>query len=178
MRKVVLMMSVSLDGFVARPDGDLSWLFPHIDAEAGAWTLDAVRPTDTQLMGGVTYQEQEQYWPTATDELAPMINGADKIVFSSTLEKVEWENSRLATGTPAEEIAKVREKEGGDIFVPGGARLVQSLSKEGLIDVYKLRVHPVVLGAGLPLFTSEVDLRLTDSQTFGSGIVALTYERA
>lgn len=178
MRKVVLLMSVSLDGFVARPDGDLSWLFPNIDAEAMAWTVESIGQTDTQIMGRVAYEEQAQYWPTSTDELAPLINGATKVVFSSTLQTVEWENSRLATGSLQDEVAQLRQQDGKNIFVPGGARIAQSMSKLGLIDEYRLIVHPVVLGSGMPLFADPVELKLLDSRTFGSGAIAVTYERA
>ncbi len=178
MRKVVLLMSVSLDGFVARPDGDLSWIFPNFDDESKTWTIESLSQTDTQIIGRVTYEEQAQHWPTSTDELAPLINGSTKIVFSSTLQTVEWENSRLATGTFAEEIAAVREQEGKNIYVPGGAKIAQSLSRLGLVDEYRLIVHPVALGNGRPLFTDHIDLKLVDSVTFPAGPVGLTYERA
>lgn len=178
MRKVVLMMSVSLDGFVARPDGDLSWLFGGVDPEVMEWTVKVISQTDTQLIGGVTYEEQAQYWPTATDELAPLINSANKIVFSKSLKKLEWANSRLATGDVGAEISQLKKQPGKHIFVPGGARLAQSLSRLGLIDEYQLRVHPVVLGSGMPLFTDQIELKLLGSKTFGSGIIALSYEPA
>lgn len=178
MRKVVLLMSVSLDGFVARPDGDLSWLFPNMDADIMEWTFDAIRETDTQLMGRVTYEEQAQHWPSSTDELAPLINEAEKIVFSSKLSRLEWNNSRLAKRAVEEEVARLKEQSGKHIFVPGGARLAQSMSRLGLIDEYRLLVHPVALGSGLPLFADTVNLALQSSTTFKTGAVALTYERA
>jgi len=178
MRKVVLLMSVSLDGFVARPDGDLSWLFPNINDEAMAWTVDSIRQSDTQIMGRVAYEEQVQHWPNSTDALAPLINDATKVVFSSTLEKVEWKNSRLATASLADEVAQLRQQPGSaDIFVPGGARIAQSLSTLGLIDEYRLLVHPVALGAGMPLFADTVELKLLSSTTFATGAVAMTYNR-
>jgi len=177
-RKVVLFMSVSVDGFVARPGGDLSWLAGQVDDEVMAWTIDVVRQTDTQLLGRVAYEEQAQYWPTSTDELAPLINDAEKIVFSSTLDQVEWRNARLAKGDPAEEIAQLKDQPGADILVPGGARFAQSLSGLGLIDEYRLRVHPIALGRGLPLFADESALALVSAKTFSSGVVGLTYRPA
>jgi dihydrofolate reductase len=179
MRKVVLIMAVSLDGYVGRPDGDVSWIFPNVDSAVLGWVSDAIRRTDTQLLGRVSYQEQAQHWPTATDDLAPLINGAQKIVFSSTLDTVdEWQNSRLAKADPAEEIADLKRSAGKDIFVPGGARFVQSLSRQGLIDEYRIAVHPVVLGAGLPLFTDEVKLTLVSSRAFDTGVLGLVYRPA
>jgi dihydrofolate reductase len=178
MRKVVLAMSMSLDGFVARANGDLDWIFPNMNEEALRWTYDSISTTDTQLLGGVDYQAQSQYWPTADGDLAPLINGAQKIVFSSSLKQVDWQNARLAEGSVPEEVAKLREQPGKDILVPGGARFAQSMSKLGLVDEYRLFIHPVVLGTGLPLFTDPVDLKLQDSKTFETGAIVVTYQRA
>jgi dihydrofolate reductase len=178
MRKVVLMMHVSLDGFVARENGDLDWVFGDIDDEMKKWTVDLLRPMETQLLGRGAYSEQVQYWPTATDELAPVINAATKIVFSATLDTVEWQNARLARGDVEDEIARLKAEPGGDVFVPGGARFAQSLSARRLIDEYHLVVHPVALGTGMPLFTEPAELSLIGSRAFATGAVALAYERA
>ena len=178
MRKVVLMMHVSLDGYVARVNGDLDWVFGGVDDELQEWTLDLLRPMTTQLLGRVAYEEQSKHWPTATGELASIVNGAEKIVFSSTVDTLDWENCRLAEGDPGTEIARLKSEPGPDVFVPGGARLAQSLSGARLIDEYHLVVHPVVLGEGKPLFTEAAELRLTGTRVFGTGAVALTYARA
>jgi len=177
MRKVVVAMAVSLDGFVATSDGGLDWIFPRIDGDMQAWILDSVARTDTQLIGRVNYQEQEQFWPNADGELAAHINAAEKIVFSSTLKSVDWKNARLAAGSLRSEIAALRRVEGRDILVPGGARLAQAVSRQGLVDEYRLIVHPTVLGAGLPLFTDPAELELQDCRTFRTGALALTYGR-
>jgi dihydrofolate reductase len=177
MRKVVLMMHVSLDGFVGRSNGDLDWVFGDIDADVASWTMDLLRPMDTHLLGRGTYEEQSQYWPSSTDELAPVINDATKIVFSTTLDGVEWKNSQLVRGDVAEEIERLKQQSGGDMYVPGGARFAQSLSRQRLVDEYHLVVHPVVLGSGLPLFTDALDLRLLTARPFATGAVALTYQR-
>jgi dihydrofolate reductase len=178
MRKVVLAMSISLDGFVARANGDLDWIFPNMNDEALRWTYESISTTDTQLLGGVDYQAQSQYWPTATDELAPLINESEKIVFSSSLKQLDWQNSRLAEGSVTEEVARLRERPGLDILVPGGARFAQSVSKLGLVDEYRLFLHPVALGTGLPLFVEPVNLTLLDTTTFRTGAMVLTYQRA
>lgn len=112
--------------------------------------------------------------------MADIMNHLNKIVFSTTLQQVEWANSRLATGSPAEEIARLKQQPGKDIGVAGGARLAQSLSKEGLIDEYRLTVHPVVLGSGKPLFADlprPLNLKLVDEKTLASGVLVLTYQR-
>lgn len=178
MRNVVLMMHVSLDGFVARSDGGLDWIFGDMNEELGRWTVDLLKPMDTQVMGRVAYEEQSQHWPTATDELAPVVNGATKVVFSSTLRDLDWENSRLATRDLATEIAELKAQEGSDIFVPGGARIAQSLSAAGLVDVYHLVIHPVALGTGMPLFSAPASLRLQSVRQFDTGAVAMTFTRA
>jgi dihydrofolate reductase len=178
MRKVILMMSVSLDGYVAREDHDLSWMLPRLDDESQEWILELLRRADTQLMGRVSYDEQSQAWPGTSGETGDLINGATKIIFSHTLEKVDWEGARLADLDPAGEIARLREEPGGDIFVPGGANLARGLSSAGLIDEYRLILHPVVLGRGLPLFGDELELTLDDTTMFASGAMGLVYTPA
>ena len=178
MRKVVLQMVVSLDGYVAGPNGDLSWVFPGLDDDLRRWIVHSLSGIDTQLLGRVAYTEQAGYWPTATEDLAPLMNESTKIVFAGAVDNLDWSNSRLAAGSPAEEIARLKQEPGKDIYVPGGASFAQSLSAQGLIDEYRLIVNPVVLGGGLPLFKEPINLRLLDSKTFGTGAVVLVYEPA
>src|SRR5262249_36886993 len=178
MRKVVLMMHMSLDGFVGRANGDLDWIFPDMDEDLQQWTFDTLRPMDTQLIGGGNYQEQSQYLPAAGGGLAPPLNRATKNGFSTTPETVEWRHSRPSTTAAATEVKLLKEQPGNDIYVPGGARFAQSLSRLGLIDEYRLVVHPVALGTGLPLFADPVSLRLVTSRQFATGAVAFTYQRA
>jgi dihydrofolate reductase len=160
MSKVVLGMNVTLDGYVARTNGELDWMFPNIDAERTKSIVDGLREIDVFLMGRVTYEGMAGHWPTADDEIAPLMNSATKIVFSRTLSHVDWENCRLAKRDPAAEIAELKQRQGKTIAVAGGARLAQSLSKQRLIDEYNLTIHPVVLGTGLPLFTDPINLKL------------------
>jgi dihydrofolate reductase len=180
MRKVVLGMQTSLDGYVATVDGKLDWAFAHFDAELGAAAMEALSQLDTILLGRVNYADQAAAWPKQQGPMADIMNHLNKIVFSTTLQQVEWANSRLATGSPAEEIARLKQQPGKDIGVAGGARLAQSLSKEGLIDEYRLTVHPVVLGSGKPLFADlarPLNLKLVDEKTLASGVLVLTYQR-
>lgn len=177
MRKVVLMMSISLDGFVARTNGEIDWLFPNMDADATAWSAETLSEADTHVLGSANYVEQAAFWPTATDDLAQLVNGATKVVFSRTLTTAEWAGSRIVTGDLTEEITALKEQPGGLIFVPGGARFAQSMSRARLVDEYRLLVHPVALGAGLPLFADEISLELTETRQFKTGVTALTYRR-
>jgi dihydrofolate reductase len=168
-------MAVSLDGFVATTDGGLDWIFPHMDAEIRSWIIGSVGQTDTQLLGRVNYLEQAAYWPESTEDLAPLVNSAAKVVFSATLTDLPWSNSRLATLDVAGEIAQLKAVPGQDILVPGGARFAQFVSSHGLADEYRLVVYPVALGSGLPLFTRPRTLRLVACKPFRTGAVALTY---
>lgn len=178
MRKVILGMNMTLDGYVARPNGELDWMFPNIDSERTESISEGLSEIDVFLMGRVTYEGMAAHWPTADGPIAPLMNRATKIVFSRTLQKVDWANSRLATRGPAEEIKELKKQPGTAIAVAGGARFVQSLAQQGLIDEYNLTVHPVVLGTGLPLFTDPVNLKLLSTRAFGAGTVVLNYEPA
>ena len=178
MRRVVLAMATSVDGFVSAEDGAIDWIFPHMDAEVEQWIIDYVGEADTQLIGRVNFQEQEQYWPTAPDAQAPLINNAEKIVFSSTLTRVSWGNSRLAEHDVVTEVERLRSSPGRDILVPGGASFARHVVELGLVDLYRLTVYPVALGAGIPLFTKPAPLRLMAARTFATGAVALTYQPA
>ncbi|KQQ94395.1 hypothetical protein ASF62_09785 [Leifsonia sp. Leaf325] len=174
-RRIVLGMQVSLDGFVAGVDDDLSWLMNRIDEELLDAQAEFLEGFDTMIMGRVNYLDQAAHWPTADEPLAPVLNGFTKLVFSTTLDRVEWEGTRLATRPPAEEIAELRAEPGLDIFVAGGARLAQSLLADGLIDEVRLVVQPVAIGAGIPLFAREQALDLLEVQRLASGALVTTY---
>jgi len=171
-------MQVSLDGYVATADGSLDWAFANFDAELGASAVEALSQLDTVLLGRHNYEEQAAAWPNREGPLADIMNNMRKVVFSTTLNKVEWVNSRLAAGSPAEEIARLKQQPGKDIGVAGGARFAQSLSKQALIDEYRLTIHPMALGSGMPLFAAPLKLKLVSSKTLGSGVVVLTYQPA
>lgn len=168
-------MAVSVDGFVATEDGGIDWIFPHLDEEVERRIIDYVSETDVQLIGRVNFQEQARYWPTAPDAQAPLINRAEKVVFSSTLKEARWSNARIAEHDVVTEIDRLKGLPGRDILVPGGARFARHVAEQGLVDLYRLMVYPVALGSGIPLFTSRVPLRLVESRTFATGAVSLVY---
>ena len=177
MRKLVLKMNMSLDGFVGPVGEDAAWIMRDLDDELSRWIADDVLwQAGTHVMGRVTYEEMAEHWPTATSVFAAPMNEIPKVVFSKTLTRAEWPDSRIAGGDLTEEIVRLKEQAGKDILVHGGSELVRALSKLGLIDVYRVVVHPVALGSGSPLFGGPVDLTLVDSTAFATGAVALTYE--
>jgi dihydrofolate reductase len=182
MTNVVLSVQVSLDGFIARLNGELDWHL--VDREVHEYARDLLDSFDTLVFGRVTYQVMADYWPTATPNdpvearIAERLNNLPKLVFSRTLKKLEWKNSRLAQGGIAEEIRKMKKQPGKDIGI-GGTSLVSALAPLGLIDEYRILVVPVVLGSGKPLFKdikNRIDLRLRKTRTFGSGLVLLDYQ--
>jgi dihydrofolate reductase len=136
MRKLILSMGVSLDGLVARPGR----------YGAGGWGLPPKDPALKELMGRVTYEEMAGFWPTSDDAYAAPMNDIPKVVFSSTLERAEWAETRIARGDLAEEIAALKREPGKEMLAWGGAAFAQSLSRLGLVDEYRLVLQPVALG--------------------------------
>jgi dihydrofolate reductase len=169
MRSVVLMMSVSVDGYVAGPNGHAGAI-PE-PAELSQWKLDRIRRAGTHIMGRVTYEEMAGFWPTSTDDYAAPMNEIPKVVFSRTLAEATWPESSIARGDLADEIAALRSQPGGEIIAWGGAGFAQALSRAGLVDEYVLVINPVVFGDGLPMFAglpTALRLELTEAKTFGS----------
>jgi dihydrofolate reductase len=180
MRRVVLQMSVTLDGYVAGPGGEGDWGLPAEDPDVRAWKVAALRQTGTHIMGRVTYQQMATHWPAATGDYAAFMNKLPKVVFSRTLPAAEWPSSRIARGDLAEEIAALKSESGGDIMAHGGAAFVQALSRLRLIDAYHLIIHPVALGNGLPLFKDlprPLRLDLAEARRFPDGTVIHVYQR-
>src|SRR6266550_574048 len=186
MRKIVFMMSVSLDGFMAGPDGELDWHM--VDDELHAHFNDELRAMGAFLDGRVTYELMAGFWPTADQDpasTAPMVEFAriwremPKIVFSRTLEQANW-NTTVARDVVPDEIAALKARPGGDMVI-GGADLAATFMCHDLIDEYRLYVHPIVLGQGQSMFQApdvRIDLRLVETRTFGNGVVLLRYQRA
>lgn len=180
MRKVVLGMQVlgmqlSVDGYVATASGSVDRAFANFDDELNAPVFEVLSKLDVVLLGRANYEEQAATWPDSEGPLAEVMNKVDKIVFSHSPDTLDWSNSRLAEGSPAGEIAYLMTQPGNDIGVAGGARFAQSLSQEGLIDEYRVAIHPVVLGRGLPLFADLINRKLLSSKTFATGVVVNTY---
>jgi dihydrofolate reductase len=177
MRNVVLMMSISIDGFVAGPHGHAGAL-PEPD-ELRRWKLERIRRAGTHIMGRVTYEEMATHWPTSSDDYAAPMNAIPKVVFSKTLDQATWPESSIARGDLAAEIATLRRQAGGEIIAWGGAGFAQSLSRAGLVDEYVLVIHPIAFGGGLPLFRdlpNALRLELLDARTFETGTVLHTYQ--
>ena len=180
MRKVVSWLFISLDGVVEAPNEWQGDVFDDIMIADLGSQMDS---EDATLMGRVTYQAFESYWPTSTDEpYASHINNLPKYIVSTTLEDVkwgQWEKPTLIKGNVAEEINKLKQQPGKNISIGGSPTLVRSLLQEGLLDELRLLVHPVIVGHGKRLFTDGMDLKnlkLVDSKTTSTGVVIVTYE--
>lgn len=185
MRKVFLLMNTSLDGFTTGPNGEMDW-FP-VNDEAWQFVNDLLSSVDTALLGRVTYEEFVKFWPAAATSpssseheviFSHWIDKAPKIVFSTTLKKAYWPNTEIISTNIREEINLHKQKPGKDMVIFGGAGLAQTLTEHDLIDEYWIKVHPVVLGGGKPLFRNldkRLQLALKETRVFDSGVVAFRY---
>ena len=181
MRKLVYSTSLSLDGYIESADGDPSWVVP--DEELHRHFNDVEREIDTLLYGRRMYELMAGYWPTADQdpsapgvivEYAQIWKPVPKVVFSSTLERVEW-NSRLVRGDAVAEVARLKAQPGGSMGV-GGLLLASALASAGLIDEYRLYYVPILLGSGKAAFSqiqNRVRLKPIETHTFSSGTVLL-----
>ncbi len=174
MRKLVVSEFMSLDGVVEAP----MWTFKYWNDETAKFKGDESDASDALLLGRVTYEGFAEAWPNSKDEGAPYFNGVRKYVVSTTLDKVEWNNSVLIKGDVVEEITKLKQQEGKDIVVHGSVKLVQTLVKHNLVDSIRLLVYPLVLGKGERLFHegTSATLKLVESHSISSGVVALVYQ--
>lgn len=185
MSKLVLFMHLSLDGFAADPNHGLRFL--SYDEELQQYADELVKTVGSPVYGRTTYQLMESYWPTVlkdpnedkrSREHAQWVENIPKIVFSKTLTEVTWNNTRLIKDNIAEEVKKLKEQPGKDLVIFGSPGLAATLMNLGLIDEYKLTVHPIILGGGISVFTSNTAqsrLKLIDSKTLRSGVVTLHY---
>ena len=185
MGKLIYLMNVSLDGFVETPEHSLDWSV--VDEETHCWFTEQTRDTAAMLYGRRLYETMAPYWPnaesdpSATDymrDFARVWLATPKIVFSSTLEKVDW-NSRLVRTDPVAELARLRTEFDGDLSV-AGPTLASAFIERDLVDEYRLVVHPVAIGGGTPFFPPldhTLKLRQTGYRRFTSGAVYLGYER-
>jgi dihydrofolate reductase len=180
MRRLVLSMAVSLDGLVARPGrfGESGWGLPPEDPELKQRKLDWMNDVGLHLMGRNTYEEMAAFWPTSDDPYAAPMNEIPKVVFSQTLERADWPDSRIARADLAQEIEALKREPGKDMLAWGGAAFAQSLSRLGLVDEYRLILQPVVLGQGLPLFkdlTEPLRLEVVEAQAYPTGAALHVY---
>jgi len=187
MRKVVWLMHVSLDGFVARPNGEIDWIY--LEDEMFEDVQNLVNSADTALYGRVTYQLMESYWPTAASrpgatkhdiDHSNWVNTALKIVFSRTLKSVGWKNTRIVKDHIGEEMIKLKNQPGKNLILFASPSLATTFMNHDLIDEYWSHINPIVLGKGIPLFKDINNihrLKLLDSKTYKNGVVKLHYAR-
>ncbi|MFE4710150.1 dihydrofolate reductase family protein [Paenibacillus sp. NPDC056722] len=181
MRKVVLKMNVSLDGYISTPSGGLDWVFRSFDSGLEQYIVNLLWQADIHIMGRKTYDVMSEYWLTSTDSYAAPMNEIPKVVFSRTLMEANWKNSRIGQSDLEEELAFLKLQPGKMILAHGGAGFAQSLMKLGLVDEYQLMIHPVVLGEGIPLFKDmhqALPLKLLDTRVFDAGVVLHVYQPA
>jgi dihydrofolate reductase len=208
MRELILGMSVSLDGFVSGPEGEIQWIFSG-DQEAIAWKVENARNAGLHIMGSRTFQSMAAFWPTATTVFAPPMNQIPKAVFSKQGPAVlkaaaqglrdaqaragdaqagqlqpgaeSWAEAYVASGDLADEITRLKAQDGKPIVAHGGAAFARSLIAQNLVDEYVLLVYPIVLGKGLAIFSdlpAPRPLELVRSRVFPSGAVAQIYRPA
>ncbi len=209
MRRLILKMSMSLDGYVAGPHGEADWLFRHQDEGATAWIAEMLWQAGLHAMGSRTFRDMAAWWPTSSGPLAAPMNAIPKIVFTrqrtwaqsashttpattdakpprdlpdipASPNPASWTHPQIANGDLAAEVTRLKRQPGKDILAHGGAGFARSLASLNLIDEFRLLVHPIALGTGLPLFTDlskPLELKLLSTTIFGSGVAAHTYRR-
>ncbi|MEJ5960857.1 dihydrofolate reductase family protein [Pedobacter immunditicola] len=178
MRKIILSMMLSLDSYIEAPGNDIDW---HVwDDEMEDYMLRFFETVDTIVLGRKTYELMVGYWPSARGELAHFMNETPKIVFSRTLQELEW-NSSLRTAIDPEEINQLKQQSGKNLVIFGGADLATAFIENNLIDEYQLIINPVALGNGTPLFKNlpqQCSFKLTKAKVFNCGNVLLHYQPA
>ncbi|HEY5825610.1 MAG TPA: dihydrofolate reductase family protein [Cyclobacteriaceae bacterium] len=175
MRKVVLSMMVSVDGYMEGKDPEYNW--HHWDAEMALYMMEFFKTVDTFIYGRRSYEAMIAYWPVLNDEFANVMNQTKKIVFSRTLKEVTW-NSKLIKNNAVKEIQYLKKEEGKNLVLFGGADLAETLIENNLVDEFRLIVNPCLLGSGKPLFkngSAIKSLKLTDTIKFDCGNVILIY---
>jgi dihydrofolate reductase len=194
MRKLIMKMSISLDGFVATSNGENDWIFKSSDEASLAWSVGQSREAGLIIMGRKSFEVMAAYWPTAAGPFAAPMNEIPKALFTKKgFTRVDvpsaeqspavasWAEALVFDGDLAEGIRALKQQPGKPIVAIGGAGFMRSLIATGLIDEYLLAIHPVILGSGLPIFTDLVTplyLKLVDTKVFPGGITAHTYHPA
>ncbi len=195
MRKVILSMMTSLDGSIAKPDGDINWF--RTDAGFEEEMLTLLHSVDVMLFGRVSYQLLAEFWPTAgqeasgeapggfttkarEQEFATLMNETPKIVYSRTLTAPTWGPVRVVRDGIAEDLARMKQEPGKDIVLFAGANIGTTFINLDLVDQYRLMIHPVIISRGIDLFgnvAAERPLTLSRTRTFDCGVILLQYDR-
>jgi dihydrofolate reductase len=188
MRKLIVSLNITLDGFVAADDESLDWHAPYWTDEIAETTSELLSRADTILLGRNTYQAMAAYWPFQAKSMnfprtdiayADMMNNYRKVVLSSTMNAAWWNNSLLLKGNLQKEIARLKKQHGRDILTYGSISLVKKLVAVNLVDEFQLWVHPVIIGKGKPLFNglkNKMPLKLIWQKAFSSGVVLMAYQ--
>jgi dihydrofolate reductase len=185
-RKLKIQVQISVDGFIAGPDGEMDWMEWNWDEKIKQYVTDLTEPVDGILLGRKLAEGFIPYWAGVAanpddpqQKAGKKFSETPKFVFSKTLEKSLWENTVLAKGNLAEEVNQLKSRDGKDLISYGGAQFVSSLIKEGLVDEFHLFVNPTALGKGLSIYKeigNRQSLRLIKATAFNCGIVVLHYE--
>lgn len=185
MRKLVVFNHISLDGYFSGMNGDISWTHKNDqDAEWNAFVAANATAGGQLLFGRITYDLMAGYWPTPaaaanSPAVADGMNQLPKVVFSRTMDKPTWNNTKLVKGNLPAEVRKLKEESGKDMVILGSGSIVSQLAQEGLVDEYQIVVNPIALGRGRTMFDGmqrKLALKRTKSQNFGNGNVLLSYE--
>lgn len=179
MRKLIVSEFLTLDGVMESPE---TWQFPYFSDDMAEYIKEQILASDVMLLGRVTYETFAGYWPHTTGNefgIADKLNSSPKFVVSSTLDRVDWNNSKLIKSNALGEIMRLKQEQpNGIVGTTGSATLVQSMMDADLVDEYQLTVHPVVVGSGKRLFRDGdmAHLKLVESRAFSSGVVLLRYQ--
>jgi len=184
MRKLLVFNSVTLDGYFTDQNGDMSWAHRQDDPEWNAFTAENAKSGGELLFGRVTYDLMASFWPTpAAEKIAPEVaegmNKAPKVVFSRSMEKAEWNNTRVIKGDLAEEIRKLKEAPGDGLVLMGSGSIISQIALAGVVDEYQMIVNPLALGKGRTMFDGIKDtlnLKLASTRAFKNGNVLLSYK--
>ncbi len=183
MRRIIVFNSVTFDGYFTGKDGDMSWAHKQ-DPEWNAFITDNAKGGGELLFGRTTYDMMKSYWPTPqamkdAPILAERMNNLPKVVFSRTLDKVSWNNTRLVNGDIAAEVRKMKQESGPGMVIMGSGSIISLLAGQGLIDELQMVINPIALGDGKTMFVGmqkKLTLKLLKTRAFGNGNVLACYE--
>ncbi len=187
MRRLILHMTMSLDGFVCGPNGENDWQLRSRGEKGKAWVFESLSQAGLIAMGSRSFTAMAGFWQTSTDLLAPVMNETPEVVFTrqasfdlppASPTAGNWAEPRIANGDVAAEVERLKSEPGNDVIAIGGAGFAQSLTRTGLIDEFRLLVHPVAIGAGRSIFAElpkHLELQLMSTTIFGSGVAVQIY---